>query len=333
MYRSTRLCQPFYRPLVRAIVLMERQILHHSKELEVAMTTLEKIELFNILLADDGTENMRAAIQFLADMPQGKPFSITSLRVFTPTEGSEFARVDAESQHTRNLLKSRHFHYTSEMVQGDPAPLILKHAEAHHPDLVVLGSKAVGKLGGLLGNVASDVVHGGKWPVLIARQPYNGCKRVLLATDGSEASGHTAAFLNHFPLHKGASLDILHVVPPVQVTYPIEPAGMAIAAISPEDEERINHDNLEHGAKILEAEKGMLPSFANITTHLMLGDPVEQILSFARAEQVDLLVCGSRGTGNLAGWLLGSISRDLVRRAPCSVLVVRNERFSAPSIP
>ena len=288
------------------------------------MATTEKINLFNILLADDGSENMKAAIQFLAEVPHHKECSVTALRVFTPTEGSEYARIEAESQRTRNLLKSRHFHYNSELIQGDPTELVLRQAEARKPDLVVLGGKATGRLGGLLGNVANAVVHGGKWPVLVARQPYNGLKRVLLVTDGSEASAHTAKFLNAFPLLPDTRVDVLHVVQPVQVTYPIEPAGMAIATISPEDEERINRENLEHGEAALEHTKGMLDNISGITTHLMMGDPVEQILSFLTSEKIDLLVCGSRGAGNLAGWLLGSISRELVRQAPCSVLVVRN---------
>ena len=80
------------------------------------MVLSEKIRLFNILLADDGTDNMRAAIQFLAELPHEKDCAVNALRVFTPTEGSEFSRIEAETQHTRNYLKSRHFHYRSELI-------------------------------------------------------------------------------------------------------------------------------------------------------------------------------------------------------------------------
>jgi len=288
------------------------------------MVLSEKIRLFNILLADDGTDNMRAAIQFLAELPHEKDCAVNALRVFTPTEGSEFSRIEAETQHTRNYLKSRHFHYRSELIQGNPSEIIIQHAESSKPDLVVLGSKATGKFAGLLGNVASDVVHSGKWPVLIAREPYTGLKKVLLVTDGSDASHITAQFLESFPMIPTTTVEILHVVQPVQVTYPIEPAGMAIATLSPEEEERMNQENIAEGEKILTTTHALLPSLPNVRTHLLVGDPVEQIVHFIKQEQIDLLVCGSRGIGNFAGWLLGSISRDLVRLAPCSVLVYRS---------
>lgn len=288
------------------------------------MTITDKIHLFNILLADDGSEHMKAAIQFLAELPHEKECSVSALRVFTPTEGSEFSRLEAESQRTRNFLKSRHFFYTTELIQGNPSEIIIQHAEKTNPDLVVLGGRSTGRMGGLLGNVASDVVHSGKWPVLIAREPYTGLKKVLLVTDGSEASHNTADFLGKFPLQPDTQVEILHVVAPVQVTYPIEPAGMAIATISAEDEERMNQENLAKGQQILMQTKGLLPNEMNSKTTLLVGDPVDRILNFIKQEKIDLLVCGSRGVGNFTGWLLGSISRELVRHSPCSVLVFRS---------
>lgn len=288
------------------------------------MTITYKIHLFNILLADDGSEHMKAAIQFLAELPHEKECAVSALRVFTPTEGSEFSRLEAESQRTRNFLKSRHFFYTTELIQGNPSEIIIQHAEKTNPDLVVLGGRSTGRMGGLLGNVASDVVHSGKWPVLIAREPYTGLKKVLLVTDGSEASHNTADFLGNFPLQPDTQVEILHVVAPVQVTYPIEPAGMAIATISAEDEERMNQENLAKGQQILMQTKGLLPNEMNSKTTLLVGDPVDRILNFIKQEKIDLLVCGSRGVGNFTGWLLGSISRELVRHSPCSVLVFRS---------
>lgn len=50
------------------------------------------------------------------------------------------------------------------------------------------------------------------------------------------------------------------------------------------------------------------------------GRPGEQLV--ARSEELDLLVCGSRGRGRLAAAVLGSVSSHLVRAAHCPVLVV-----------
>jgi len=280
--------------------------------------------LRNILLADDGTENMVSAIKFLADLPHGDDCSVTAIRIFTPTEGSEYSRIEEEMNITRNFLKSRHFHFSTEAILGDPVKEIIHRAEALHPDLVVLGGKATGKFGGLLGNVATEVTHAGKWPLLIVKKPFQHLRKVLLAVDGSEYSQHTADFLNTFPLNEPCCLTVTHIVQPVQVTYPIEPAGMALAAITPAEEERINNENLAIGREMVNKLSGKLTSFSEIDQVVALGDIVEEILALLKKGEYDLLVIGSRGHGNLSGWLLGSISRSLVQSAPSSILVFRS---------
>ncbi len=282
-----------------------------------------KSHLLNILLADDGSPNIRPAVQLLADLPHERDCTITALRVFTPLEGSEYGRVEADAEKIKNMLKSRHLHFQSKLVQGYPSDLIIQYAQENSPDLVVLGSKTSGRLGGLIGNVASNVVHSGRWPVLIVRGPYNGLKRVLLVTDGSPASQHTCEYIGDFPLPAETTLEILHVVVPVRTTYPVEPAGLSMPILSAQDEARLNQENLLQGQIFLEKAKSNLNFPFETKLTLLLGDTIEQILAHIKEKDIDLLVCGSRGAGNLTGWLLGSISRELVRQATCSVLVVR----------
>jgi len=282
-----------------------------------------KNRLLNILLADDGSINMRPAIQLLAELPHERECVITALRVFTPLEGSEYARLEAETQKTKNLLKSRHFHFQSKLIQGYPTEKLTKYAEENSPDLIVMGGKATGTMGGLLGNVATHIIHSGRWPVLVVRSPYNGLKRVLLVTDGSSASQYTCKYFGGFPLPQDTNVEIMHVVIPVRTSYPVEPAGLALPTLSAEDEAQLNQENVLHGQDFLERAQRELGRTEGIKLILRIGDPLEQIMAYVRTEQIDLLVCGSRGTGNLAGWLMGSISRELVRQAPCSILVVR----------
>ena len=282
-----------------------------------------KQRLLKILLADDGSLKMNPAVQMLADLPHGSDTTITALRVFTPLEGSEFARVETEVERTKSLLESRNLHFQSQIILGYPSETIHQYASENQPDLIVMGGKAAGRLDGLLGNVASSVVHNGRWPVLIVREPYHGLKRVLLVTDGSAASRHTCDYLGAFPLPAETSIDILYVVTPVRATYPVEPAGLALPIITADEEARINAENSQHGQFLLEKTRQELGEANPVNLVIKMGDPIEEIISYIKSEKIDLLVCGSRGTGNLTGWLLGSISRELVQQAPCSVMVVR----------
>lgn len=53
---------------------------------------------------------------------------------------------------------------------------------------------------------------------------------------------------------------------------------------------------------------------------IVFGEPAEALA--AASNDLDLLVCGSRGCGPIRSLLLGSTSHSLVRNAACPVLIV-----------
>jgi nucleotide-binding universal stress UspA family protein len=53
------------------------------------------------------------------------------------------------------------------------------------------------------------------------------------------------------------------------------------------------------------------------------GAAAESIVDAAQSEGADLIVVGSHGRGRLGRLILGSVSEEVTRRAPCPVLVVR----------
>jgi len=55
---------------------------------------------------------------------------------------------------------------------------------------------------------------------------------------------------------------------------------------------------------------------------LRRGDAATEILQYAEAQEVNLIVTGSRGLSAVKGWLLGSVSRKLIYHSKCSVLVI-----------
>ncbi len=51
--------------------------------------------------------------------------------------------------------------------------------------------------------------------------------------------------------------------------------------------------------------------------------PADAILAFAAEKGVDLIIMSTHGLGGMSRWIFGSVTTDVVRHAPCPVLVVR----------
>jgi nucleotide-binding universal stress UspA family protein len=61
----------------------------------------------------------------------------------------------------------------------------------------------------------------------------------------------------------------------------------------------------------------------NVVTEVLVGNPAEEIISFAKSWEADLIVTGRRGFGKLKSLLLGSTSNKITQHAECSCLTVK----------
>jgi len=66
-----------------------------------------------------------------------------------------------------------------------------------------------------------------------------------------------------------------------------------------------------------------LASKVCVETKIIEGHPVTAIADFAKENNFDLIVVGSRGLTGLTRWFVGSVAEGLVRTAHCPVLVVK----------
>jgi nucleotide-binding universal stress UspA family protein len=222
----------------------------------------------------------------------------------------------------------------SELVLGYPAEKLVEYSEQHLLDLIVVGAKGLrATLGILLGGVAQQVVEYAHTPVMVVRPPYSGLRRVLLVTDGSENSRRALEYLATFPLPKGAEITVMHVLPPLVIEQPplawSQPDFMARPTLPPVDlgeAQKWEKEEEAQGKAVLEQAVAAL-SAAGIQARSLLqrGDAATEIIEYANAHSVDLIVAGSRGLSTFQAWLLGSVSRKLVHYAGCSVLVVKGK--------
>ena len=75
----------------------------------------------------------------------------------------------------------------------------------------------------------------------------------------------------------------------------------------------------QHKAKQLLEEEQIDSSLESI----LGSNPSRALVDTAANEKIDLIVVGSRGLGSAAAFLLGSVSKQVVSKASCDVLVVK----------
>ena len=131
---------------------------------------------------------------------------------------------------------------------------------------------------------------------------------VLVASDGSPEARAAVAAAVAFPWPSGARATgvIGRDVMPVSL-----PRGHGLALEA----------SLEAVAGEIRA--ALADRWRGATVSIVVGRAASAILAEARRRRARAIVVGARGHGALSRLLLGSVSRDIVRGARCSVLVVR----------
>ena len=139
--------------------------------------------------------------------------------------------------------------------------------------------------------------------------------RILVPVDGSEGSSQAVALAGELALATGCTLDILHV------SYFDSKTDSQADSWLPDE---VAGDVGNQQQEVLDKARENLPEGISAEFHLRTGVPVEEILHFAHQQQDWLIVLGGRGLGAVEGFLMGSVSQQLLEESPVSVLVARN---------
>jgi nucleotide-binding universal stress UspA family protein len=141
-------------------------------------------------------------------------------------------------------------------------------------------------------------------------------KKVLVPTDFSESARHALRYGMSFAKEYGAELVLLHVVENLTVGYASDLFPVPMAEVF---QEISGYAKTELG-KLGEEARGR---GLTAEEHVVQGKPSAEIIRFAAANAIDIIVLGTHGKGMLDQALFGSTTERVVRRAPCPVLTVR----------
>lgn len=139
--------------------------------------------------------------------------------------------------------------------------------------------------------------------------------KILVAIDGSKYSQKALEKAKKIATPLKGEVTIITVVDPDKGVSRVQQQRM---------KEILSEIEFNEGEEILKKAAEFFKDFAGIfNTVQKVGDPVDQIISFAENEGYDLVMMGSRGRGVFSRTLLGSVSDKVVHHVNCSVLIVK----------
>jgi nucleotide-binding universal stress UspA family protein len=138
-----------------------------------------------------------------------------------------------------------------------------------------------------------------------------GGHRIVVGVDGSPSSIAATDWAANYAQLTGASLDVIMTWEwPYSYGWSMIPSNF-----DPE------HDSENLLNEVLGPVRDSHPG-VTVQTSVLEGHPAPVLVK--ASEDADLLVVGSRGHGEFAGMLLGSVSEHCVSNARCPVLVLRD---------
>jgi len=116
-----------------------------------------------------------------------------------------------------------------------------------------------------------------------------------------------------------AELSVLYVVEYTQADEYMFMGSARVAIPGTQEEIMKTGQSVVDAAAEIADEHGCVVSARQVVT----GSAASAILDYAENHTIDTIVMGSRGLGNVAGLLLGSVSHKVAHLAKCTCIAVR----------
>jgi nucleotide-binding universal stress UspA family protein len=280
-----------------------------------------------IIAAFDPDSGARAPVEFgvAASRVTGSPLVVVAVRKGRRHAGEAGSNGDGALAQLRTDLEARDIAADVRAVEGNTAAQGLEKAMRElEPELVIVGATRRSGAGSMLvGTTAERVLHASRCPVAVVPQGYEapeGGVRIVGVAFAPTPEGRDA-------LHVAATLARARNVALRAITV-LDPAhaddsspGMLARQHHDVDptEDKHARERLGAAATFRQAVAEAAPDL-DADLDVLTQDPAEGLVAAAR--HVDMFVMGSRAYGPKRAVLLGSVSRQVMERATCPVLIV-----------
>jgi nucleotide-binding universal stress UspA family protein len=287
-----------------------------------------------VLLATDGSEHAKQAASLLAHLPHSQALHLIVLFVSnTPNlrgsmndqelirriEAADRVRAQTTLAEVKKMFEGANAVVELVVTEGHVGSNIVHEAAQRKVDLVVLGAVGHSAFERMLGSVSDFVALHATCSVLVVRPTGLGKRArpidVCVAYDESEASSSAIEQLSIFGWGPNSRLDIVSVIT-IPFVYSDIPLEFDLAKA-----QQAKMEMLDKAAAKL---RTLSP---NVDTHVIESNHIgDGLVQFAKQTGSDLIVMGSTGKGMLERFLLGSVTRHVLRHADCSVWIARKPK-------
>jgi nucleotide-binding universal stress UspA family protein len=272
-----------------------------------------------ILICSDGTEPAENAIQTGALVAAPIKAQTTLLGIAEESRDEAELRQALEAQ--AQSLGQRGLKPEIVVRAGEPVHQILLQTSKTNYDLVVIGSRRKDEVGHYwLSGKTYEVIKSIRPPVLVAIGDCRRLKRFLVCTGGKEFIEEAIQLTGKVAAAVGASVTLLHVMAEPPVVY-------ADLVRLEEDVDRLLSSGSELGVNLAQQKKDLERAGVPTEVRVRHGLVVDQVFEEVREGNYDLIVTGSsQARGMFRHYIMGDLTRRILNRASCPVLVARAGR-------
>lgn len=238
------------------------------------------------------------------------------------------ARSQPPLSSPQNTEEEWPYRVSTVVTSGDGVGQIIAAAEAQKVDLIAMSTHGRTGLNRLVsGSVTAGILHASRLPVLVVR-PQADTEKMSLAEAFRNIPPNLLRKLIVVPL-SGATLDekalslltrpdapaeapvtLLEVVPNSEDMLYLVPMAMP-GYISPDT---TNLEEVEANARryLAKLKSGPLSQRPQVNTHLLHGNPAEEILDYARKHGAGFIVMASHARTGVSRMALGSVTSDVI---------------------
>jgi nucleotide-binding universal stress UspA family protein len=269
-----------------------------------------------ILICSDGMPASENAIELAAFLAGPLKAEMTLVGIIEKSSDERPLQEALEKQ--AQSLQTQNARPDIVVRAGEPVRQIVDQTSKTNYDLVLVGARWTGATGYYWRSEKTyEVIKAIQPPVLVAIGESKHLKRFLVCTGGKEFIEQAVEFTGKLAAAVNASVTLLHVM--------AEPPAMYADLVRLEENvDQLLESKSELGTNLRRQRRELERLGVSAEVRLRHGIVIDQVFEEVRAGDYDLIVTGtSQARGLLGHYIMGDLTRSILNRANCPVLVAR----------